>query len=172
MARSAPKPCADCPILTKYARCSKCRTARARLLNPDGYKIRKNRNRKTYRDRKAQKLKNNPKLTVEQWVTKIWHSLRQNARKRGLAHTVTRAEVESLWTAQDGKCALSRVPMDTTIGSATAASIDRKDSSLGYVAGNVQLICWWLNMGKSNYQDAEIIQLLHKTSLALGYKAI
>ncbi len=36
-------------------------------------------------------------------------------------------------------------------------SIDRIDSSKGYVPGNVQLVCKFVNLGKSGHSQVEVL---------------
>lgn len=62
----------------------------------------------------------------------------------------------SLWTSQQGRCALSGLPMTHRFNDLCASSIDRKDSSLGYIPGNVQLVCQWVNRAKNKHSDEEM----------------
>ena len=75
------------------------------------------------------------------------------ATKRG-KHVVeiTHEDLEALWEKQAGLCAISKVPMTYEKGAGrvpTNLSIDRVDSSVGYTADNVQLVCYQANLMKS-----------------------
>lgn len=57
-------------------------------------------------------------------------------------------ELASLWYDQDAKCALTQRRMTTAINDPDAGSLDRIDSTKGYIAGNVQWVCAWVNIMK------------------------
>lgn len=68
-------------------------------------------------------------------------------------------DVINLWEAQDGLCALSGLPMTFELRRGripTNVSIDKIDSRLGYVRGNVQLVCMACNQIKSDLTDIEM----------------
>lgn len=76
---------------------------------------------------------------------------------RGLLEiTIDLEYLVALWYSQDGRCALSGMPMVHRFNSFYSISIDRKDSSLGYIPGNVQLVCQWVNRAKNKHSDAEM----------------
>lgn len=79
--------------------------------------------------------------------------------------------LENLWASQNGRCAYTRRPMTLPtvphnsgrnftfpkgINMAYAASLDRIDSSQGYVAGNVQFVCRFINLGKQGLSDEQV----------------
>lgn len=83
---------------------------------------------------------------------------RKRADKLGLDYNITLHDIVEIWIEQAGKCALTGVELDYQGGSLwdknpIRASIDRIDSSLGYVQGNVRLLCHWANNAKSTYDD-------------------
>lgn len=62
-------------------------------------------------------------------------------------------DLETIWDTQKGKCALTDWEMTMILGKGnidTNASIDRIDSSKGYIEGNVQFVCRAVNVFKSN----------------------
>ena len=68
----------------------------------------------------------------------------------------------SLWDKQNGKCALTGWGMTMVLGEGviqTNCSIDRIDSSIGYVEGNIQLVCRIVNISKSNTSVDNFINL-------------
>jgi hypothetical protein len=70
--------------------------------------------------------------------------------------------LETLWFAQEGKCALTGWDMTTELGSGvipTNCSIDRIDSRLGYVPGNVQLVCRAANVAKHDLTVHDFLNL-------------
>jgi hypothetical protein len=70
-----------------------------------------------------------------------------------------------IYHAQDGKCALSGEQMTHITGKGrvpTNISIDRIDSSKGYVPGNVQLVCAIINCMKNEHPQEEFIKFCQK----------
>lgn len=67
-----------------------------------------------------------------------------------------------LWESQKGKCAITGVKMElpkTTYSprnSPSCASLDRIDTSKGYMKDNVEFICQFVNLGKNNYSKNQI----------------
>lgn len=65
----------------------------------------------------------------------------------------------SLYDNQQGKCALSGINLETaTFYNPRGISIDRIDSDVGYIKGNIQLVCWVVNQMKNNLSNEELIQ--------------
>lgn len=69
----------------------------------------------------------------------------------------------NLWEVQQGRCALTGLYLGHRFNAPLAVSIDRKDSSLGYVPGNVQLVCQWVNKAKGNMANDDFKALLMYT---------
>ena len=53
-----------------------------------------------------------------------------------------------LWNDQDGKCSVTNIKMSHCYNSINSVSIDRIDNSIGYVVGNIRLVCKWVNLGR------------------------
>ena len=65
-----------------------------------------------------------------------------------------------LWNKQDGRCAISNIPMTYKMGIGrvpTNVSVDRINSAKSYSADNIQLVCMAVNQMKSNLQIDELI---------------
>jgi hypothetical protein len=94
-------------------------------------------------------------------------SSRQRAKEAGLEHTLTLADIESLYHRQLGLCAVSGLPFtmestgDHPFLRAYAPSIDRIDNGLGYTLENVRLVCRIVNfaMGKWGLPALERVAL-------------
>ena len=78
----------------------------------------------------------------------FWCHYKHNARKRNLEFTITKEYAYELFLKQDRKCVLSGLLLkfcwsgrDRQKWKETTASLDRIDSSKGYIEGNVQ----WLH---------------------------
>lgn len=85
------------------------------------------------------------------------------ARKRALkrdmdfSEEVTIDYLVSILSRQEGLCALTGVHMTHGGGMTdTAMSIDRIDSSIGYIPGNLQLVCHRVNVMKMDMPDDQL----------------
>jgi len=65
-----------------------------------------------------------------------------------------------LWEDQKGKCALSGLPMTMQRYRLDGASIDRIDSTKGYVPGNIQLVCKAINLAKNKNTNEEMMAFI------------
>lgn len=82
---------------------------------------------------------------------------------------ITIDDLLALRVSQNDKCAITKSPMEYKMNSLLSASIDRIDSTKGYIKGNVQLVCQWVNSAKNNYTDAEIKSVLARLDpVAIG----
>lgn len=87
-----------------------------------------------------------------------WAAWRIGAEKRGLEFKITKEYAWNLFIEQDKKCALSGTELcfDGKWNSTkTTASLDRIDSSKGYVEGNIQWVHKKINLMKGNMTDEE-----------------
>jgi hypothetical protein len=83
-----------------------------------------------------------------------FEKFRVGAQTRGLEWRLSVEDVWSIYVRQDGACALSGLPIGwSEVGQIHTASIDRVDSSVGYVLSNVQLLHKDLNMMKQAFSD-------------------
>lgn len=70
--------------------------------------------------------------------------------------------LETLWFAQQGKCALTGWELTMELGKGnipTNCSLDRIDSSKGYEPGNVQLVCRAANIAKNTLSVSDFLNL-------------
>lgn len=99
----------------------------------------------------------------------FWNHLSVNAPKRGdknLEFSITRDYVWEIYEQQNKKCALSGIPISfsyhpytNTKFFGTTASLDRIDSSKGYVPGNVQWVHKDVNKIKQNLDQDYFLSL-------------
>lgn len=68
---------------------------------------------------------------------------RANARVKGLAHTITESDIQIPLV-----CPALQVPFE--YGTPYAVSVDRIDSTIGYIPGNIQILSKKANMMKNN----------------------
>lgn len=106
------------------------------------------------------KPKRNTMLT-EHISKSRYGAIRHTAVERGIDFTVTPEDLESVWMQQQGKCALSGLPISLFISTKDAkyhtASLDRIDSNKGYIKGNIQWVHKDINYMKCDFTQEEFI---------------
>ena len=75
------------------------------------------------------------------------------AAGRDIQFDITPDYIMVLAILQDGKCAKSGIDLVFASKSNATASIDRKDSSIGYTQSNVQLVTADINIAKNDLSD-------------------
>lgn len=95
---------------------------------------------------------------------------RKNARLKQLDFNLTVSHLKFIWDTQKGICPYLGVNMHLDKGrfsthNPAKASLDRIDSSKGYVEGNVEFVCIFVNLGKNGYRKEQILSLLQKQNL-------
>ena len=74
------------------------------------------------------------------------------------------SDIDDLFYVQGGKCALSGASLtfdhgEHAIAGLGNASLDRINSAVGYIPGNVQLVTKDINMGKQALSDEKFIAM-------------
>jgi hypothetical protein len=99
---------------------------------------------------------NNPQITFRQMLT----SCKTRSKKYNRKCDIDLDYIQTLWDQQQGKCKLTDLPMSTQLGAdGQRVSIDRIDSSKGYVKENCQLILSSVNIAKNNSPLDEFIKM-------------
>ena len=92
-----------------------------------------------------------------------------NAKKRGLKCDITIEDLQELWELQDGRCKYSNRALIFNNKSFKTkksnkiynfASLDRIDSSKGYIKGNIQWVCIAVNLAKQQFNENEFFDLI------------
>jgi hypothetical protein len=88
--------------------------------------------------------------------------VQERASNNGFECSIDVKYLEELFSKQDGKCAISGVPLKferyKEIHKSTA-SLDRIDNSLGYVRGNVQWVHKDVNMARGSMSQESFIKM-------------
>jgi len=98
-------------------------------------------------------------------IPRYWSQILKGAIQRNIPVRITLADVQNLFEQQGGRCALSGV--DITFASNTTehdsgfgtASLDRKDSSLGYEPNNIQWVHKQINKIKNSLSNDEFLNI-------------
>ncbi len=75
-----------------------------------------------------------------------------------------------MYTNQNGKCKISNIQMTIKHNDLCSISIDRIDSSNGYIKGNIQLVCRAINLAKQHLPNQAIIDFVRKIYVNYSHK--
>ena len=92
-------------------------------------------------------------------------------KSRDMKYEMDLLYLKELWERQNGICPYTKLKMILPknqkqyqlIHSLKKASLDRIDSSKGYIKGNVEFVCLAVNYAKSNFLRHELIEFLQDT---------
>lgn len=89
--------------------------------------------------------------------------IKNRYRDGGKSYDVDVGDLKDLWELQNGICAITGVPLkleEPVTNPNYSASLDRIDSSIGYVKGNLQFISVTINHAKHKYDDTVVKEFL------------
>lgn len=97
------------------------------------------------------------------YAERLYRSSKANARNQHHDHTITMDYIQELLDKQDYKCCYSGIPFyNDRHDKFTYPTIDRIDSSKGYIEGNVCICTWLVNTMKSNLTINQFKDLITK----------
>ncbi len=82
---------------------------------------------------------------------------KQRAANAGTPFNLTTDFLLQLWDAQEGRCAVSKLPLSLEKGTPHVLSLDQVKAGLGYVEGNVQWLSWAVNRAKGDLTMPEFL---------------
>jgi hypothetical protein len=134
--------------IKKYrTRCKDCVLAKLKANNSEIYKT------------KSEKRSASPKNFISGILN---HAAK---RKQHLGFDIDIIYLLNLYSQQRGHCAISGIEMTYSAGKGrvhTNVSLDRIDSSRGYLRGNVQLVCDYVNRMKSDLEQRDFVSWCEK----------
>jgi hypothetical protein len=83
------------------------------------------------------------------------------AKGRSKEFSLVDQDLFDLWEKQKGLCAYTKLPLLAAANQLNTISLDRIDSSVGYVVGNIQLVCAAVNKMKQEYAEEAFLLLCH-----------
>lgn len=99
-----------------------------------------------------------------------FNNIKNKSVIRNICFDVTIEDFWNQYVKQNGLCALTKTPIDFIYTSNKyrdfSASLDRIDSSKGYLIDNIQWVHKKINMMKGSLQDQEFIEWCSKVALA------
>lgn len=152
-------------------KCNKCKQFKSREnFNKDLSNFHNNRNglcreckecQKERYNRERNKLKDKD-FALNYKLYQLFKSSQRRSKVKNMYSDVTYDYIKLLWEKQKGLCALTDIPMTFEFYKGrtnTNVSLDRIDSSKGYVKGNVQLVCMVVNQMKNDLSFDELLTM-------------
>lgn len=121
-------------------RCHKCKTKQNKIA------------RANYSDEKR----------LEKILQERWLGARDRAKYKNRKFDITKEDLMELWNKQEGKCAISKLPMTYTMDNGRNPyniSVDQINPSKGYTKDNIQLVCMCVNQLKSDFDMETVINI-------------
>jgi hypothetical protein len=107
--------------------------------------------------------------TVKGRLTNLMCNIRQRCKTSNIELNISRDYLLGIYDAQHGRCALTGVEFDLSVRNGGKSicnpysmSIDKINGKLGYVEGNVRIICTISNMCKGRWTDDVVINFCQK----------
>ena len=85
-------------------------------------------------------------------------------KRRFKDYDITKENLKELWDKQNGICPYSGLKMTLEFGHMNSASLDRIDSSKGYMKNNIQFVVLPINYLKNSYSDLDVKRFLKSIS--------
>lgn len=110
----------------------------------------------------------NSKLDEFSCFRKFVSCCKRNAKQKNLDFNLDVKFLKQLWEIQSGKCSLTNLPMllfptrNKSEFKPDSASLDRINSSIGYVKGNVRFVCLSINYAKNSFDEVEFSNFLKR----------
>lgn len=93
----------------------------------------------------------------------VYEAFKQQAKRRNIEFSISMEYLWDLFVKQRGRCALTGLPIEIRAsnrkGLLNTASLDRIDSKLGYIPGNVQWVHKAINVLKHTFTNNELIKI-------------
>jgi hypothetical protein len=93
---------------------------------------------------------------------KHWSNVLAHAKRKGHTVSITIEEAWELFLEQGRRCNLSGLPIQFDGRKRTTASLDRIDSELGYVPGNVQWVHKDINRMKNHFDQEYFVNICRR----------
>ncbi len=93
---------------------------------------------------------------------RVFGYIKRRSRVKGIDLDIDADFIEELYKTQFGHCAYTGDKLSLQAGLPTTLSVDRVDSSLGYIKSNVKLVTWEVNNVKQNLAMDSFVLLCKK----------
>ena len=93
---------------------------------------------------------------------------RSRSKSRSEVTDLTLEYLKEIWENQNGLCTYTNIKMEMPRSSQdedikkspTKLSLDRIDPSIGYIKGNVEFVCYCINVMKNDFTKQEMIDFI------------
>lgn len=117
-------------------------------------------------------------VAIDRFWQRALNGLVGGATQRRIMVVLTKDDVLGMYLEQGGKCALSGMQMDCTIGrnalgkrNFRRASVDRIDSDGNYTLDNIQIVCAGFNLMKAESSQQTFVELCRRVAAHADAKA-
>ena len=110
-------------------------------------------NKELVREKNKRRYQN---LTLDQ---KFEMLIKTAQKRKNFKCSISADYLKEVWQKQEGRCAYTKLPLTADANQLNTMSLDRIDSDLDYVEGNVQLVCVAVNRMKSDFLEKDFIGL-------------
>ena len=128
----------------------------------------------TTKSRKKQDQKKiQARQTFDGWIANYLSAKKSRCKKKGIDCDLTEEILKEMWAFQDGRCYYSKVKLEFGVKAMKAATLDRVDSSKGYISNNVVWCSSSVNSMKNAFSKEELTQFFQDmilTNVRLEYK--
>ena len=93
---------------------------------------------------------------------RLFSAIKYKANLRNIEFDLTLDFVDALFESQQGLCYYSGLPIDGKTRNLVTASLDRTDSSIGYVESNVRWVHKDVNFMKHSATETHFFELVDK----------
>ncbi len=153
--------------------CKECKSIYHKNYRNNNHNKLKEQHKESYqRDKKKRQaaVRTAIQRSPEAFLRSLWHRIikRSNQKIKGyITSPITDVNIDyeyllELLKKQEYKCAITRLSMSHKIGRPDTMSVDRIDSSKGYIINNVQLVCQLVNLGKSDHSQSEVLEFFDR----------
>lgn len=130
--------------------------------NPDKFK--------PFKEMNTKRIKKYCGSRKDQYSPFKYHSnkARSRSKARGEMTDITSEYLKDLWEKQNGICPYTKIKMEISKTSTDKdikknpikASLDRIDPRIGYLQGNVEFVCYCVNVMKNDFTKQEILDFI------------
>jgi hypothetical protein len=106
-------------------------------------------------------------VSGDMWYNIIKSGIKRRIKRSKLEVNITKEYVNQLYIEQNGKCGLSGIEITLPMSwrdRTHSASLDRINSDLGYIIGNVQWVHKHINVMKNTFPEEMFLYLCSKVS--------
>jgi len=115
-----------------------------------------------YKKGKRKNIQDSPERFIRSIIsrTKARCTKPSSRRKKIIEFSINSDYAIKLYSEQNGLCAITKLKMTYQFNCHKQISIDRIDSTKGYIKGNVQFLCRWVNYAKNDMTNEQLRKLL------------